>query len=90
MKKAAVPSILVAVVLLAVGVIAEAQQTKKVPLIDFLDSGTPSSSLGRAEALRLAGAWVRGGKQYPNRVSLWRGKTRPCPGSRGRTSWPKS
>jgi hypothetical protein len=30
MKKAAVPSILVAVVLLALGVIAEAQQPKKV------------------------------------------------------------
>ena len=31
MKRAAVPSILVAVVLLAVAVIAEAQQPKKVP-----------------------------------------------------------
>ena len=31
MKRAAVPSILVAVVLLALGVIAEAQQAKKVP-----------------------------------------------------------
>jgi ABC-type uncharacterized transport system substrate-binding protein len=36
MKKAAVPSILVAVVLLALGVIAEAQQPKKVPRIGFL------------------------------------------------------
>ena len=35
MKKAAVPSILVAVVLLAVGVIAEAQQPTKVPRIGF-------------------------------------------------------
>jgi hypothetical protein len=33
MKKAAVPSILVVVVLLAVAVIAEAQQTKKAPRI---------------------------------------------------------
>ena len=33
MKKAAVPSILVAVVLLALAVIAEAQQPKKVPKI---------------------------------------------------------
>jgi hypothetical protein len=33
MKRAAVPSILVAVVLLALGVIAEAQQAKKVPRI---------------------------------------------------------
>ena len=38
MKKAAVPSILVAVVLLAVGVIAEAQQPKKVPRIGYLSS----------------------------------------------------
>ena len=36
MKKAAVPSILVAVVLLAVAVIAEAQQPKKVPRIGYL------------------------------------------------------
>ena len=36
MKKAAVPSILVAVVLLAVAVIAEAQQPNKVPRIGYL------------------------------------------------------
>ena len=36
MKKAAVPSILVAVVLLALGVIAEAQQPKKVSRIAFV------------------------------------------------------
>ena len=35
MKKAAVPSILVAVVLLAVGVIAEAQQPGKIPANRF-------------------------------------------------------
>ena len=39
MKKAAVPSILVAVVLLALGVTAEAQQPKKVPRIGFLSLG---------------------------------------------------
>jgi putative tryptophan/tyrosine transport system substrate-binding protein len=44
MKKAAMPSILVAVVLLAIGVIAEAQQPKKIPRIGFLVSGTPSSN----------------------------------------------
>ena len=38
MKKAAVPSILVAVVLLAVAVIAEAQQPKKVPRMGFIAS----------------------------------------------------
>ena len=39
MKKAAVSSILVAVVLLAVAVIAKAQQPKKVPRIGFLSGG---------------------------------------------------
>ena len=38
MKKAAAQSILVAVVLLALGVIAEAQQTKKVSRIGYLVS----------------------------------------------------
>jgi putative tryptophan/tyrosine transport system substrate-binding protein len=45
MKKAAVPSILIAVVLLALGVIAEAQQAKKVPRIGFL--ALVASSLAR-------------------------------------------
>jgi putative tryptophan/tyrosine transport system substrate-binding protein len=54
MKRAAVPSILVAVVLLAVGVIAEAQQTKKVPRIGYLSSISPSSESARAEGIRLA------------------------------------
>jgi putative ABC transport system substrate-binding protein len=39
MKKAAMPSILVVVVLLALGVIAEAQQPAKVPRIGYLASG---------------------------------------------------
>ena len=43
MKRAAVPSILVAVVLLAVTVIAEAQQPKKVPRIGLLLMGNPTS-----------------------------------------------
>jgi hypothetical protein len=42
MKKAAVPSILVAVALLAVGVIAEASSKKKIPRIGFL-TFTPAS-----------------------------------------------
>ena len=54
MKKAAVPSILIAVVLLAVGVIAEAQQPKKVPRIGYLSSGDPATDSARAEAFRLA------------------------------------
>jgi hypothetical protein len=38
MRKAVVISILLVVVLLAVAIIAEAQQPKKVPLIGFLSS----------------------------------------------------
>ena len=54
MKRAAVPSILVAVVLLAVGVIAEAQQPKKVPRIGYLSAVDPASESTRAEGFRLA------------------------------------
>ena len=54
MKKAAVPSILVVVVLLALGVIAEAQQPKKVPRIGYLSSTDPASESTRSEAIRLA------------------------------------
>jgi putative tryptophan/tyrosine transport system substrate-binding protein len=52
MKKAAVPSILVAVLLLALGVTAEAQQPTKVPRIGFLGSLSASSDPSRAEAFR--------------------------------------
>ena len=54
MKRAAVPSILVAVVLLAVAVIAEAQQPKKVPLIGYLSSFDPATDSTRAEPFRQA------------------------------------
>ena len=54
MKKAAVPSILVAVVLLALGVIAEAQQPKKVPRIGYLSNGDPATESTRSEGIRLA------------------------------------
>ena len=54
MRKAGVLSILVVVVLLAVAVIAEAQQPKKVPRIGYLSSGDPASESARAEAIRLA------------------------------------
>ena len=52
MKKAAVPSILVAVVLLAVAVIAEAQQPKKISRIGVLLMGNPTSESPRSEAIR--------------------------------------
>ena len=55
MKKAAVPSILVAVVLVAVAVIAEAQQPKKVHQIGYLSASDPASESTRSEAIRLAG-----------------------------------
>ena len=54
MKRAAVPSILVAVVLLALGVIAEAQQPKKVPRIGYLSNVESIQLSTRAEAIRLA------------------------------------
>jgi putative tryptophan/tyrosine transport system substrate-binding protein len=53
MKRAAVPSILIAVVLLAVGVIAEAQQPKKVPRIGYLSTNDPALESARSEAIRL-------------------------------------
>jgi len=54
MKRAAVPSILTAVVLLALGVIAEAQQPKKVPRLGYLSGLDPASESTRAEAIRQA------------------------------------
>src|SRR5436190_18832444 len=52
MKKARVFSIVFVVVLLAVAVIAEAQQVKKVPRIGFLLGATPSANTVRIEAFR--------------------------------------
>jgi len=52
MKKAAAPSILVAIVLLALGVIAEAQQPTKVPRIGYLVAASLSATLARTEAFR--------------------------------------
>ena len=54
MKKAAVPSILVAVVLLALASLAEAQQPKKVPRIGYLSAFDPAGDSARFEAIRLA------------------------------------
>ena len=54
MKRAAVPSIVVAVVLLAVTVIAEAQQPKKVPRIGYLSPSDAATESTRSEAIRLA------------------------------------
>jgi putative tryptophan/tyrosine transport system substrate-binding protein len=54
MKKAAVPSILIAMVLLALGITAEAQPPKKVPLIGYLSSFDAATESARSEAIRLA------------------------------------
>jgi putative ABC transport system substrate-binding protein len=54
MKKAAVPSILVAVVLLAIRVIAEAQEPTKVPRIGYLSNTDAATDSTRAEGIRLA------------------------------------
>jgi len=53
MKKAAVP-ILVAVILLTVAVVTEAQQPAKIPRIGYLSSVSPSSESAQSEAIRLA------------------------------------
>jgi putative tryptophan/tyrosine transport system substrate-binding protein len=54
MKKAAVPSILVVVVLLALGVTTEAQQPGKVPRIGYLSSSDSATDSTLSEAIRLA------------------------------------
>src|SRR5262247_2961306 len=54
MKRAAVPSILVAVVMLAVAVMAEAQQPKKVPRIGYLSQNGAAIESARSEAIRRA------------------------------------
>ena len=59
MKKAAVPSILVAVVLLAVAVIARAQQPTKVPRIGFLGTVAKERIDAFRQGLRDLG-WVEG------------------------------
>ena len=71
MKRAAVPSILVAVVLLAVAVIAEAQQPKKVPRIGYLAPQSLSALVARTEAFR-RGLRELGYVEGKNIVIEWR------------------
>jgi ABC-type uncharacterized transport system substrate-binding protein len=54
MKKAAVPSILVAVVMLALGVTAEAQQPKQVSRIGYISALDPARESARFEGIKLA------------------------------------
>jgi putative tryptophan/tyrosine transport system substrate-binding protein len=52
MKKAGVLSILFVVVLLAVAVMAEAQQPNKVPRVGYLAGVSPSTIAARTQAFR--------------------------------------
>ena len=54
MKKVGWASSLVAVILLAVAVIAEAQQTRSITRIGYLSSVNPANESARAEGIRLA------------------------------------
>jgi hypothetical protein len=54
MKKVGWSSILVAAMLLAVAVLAEAQQPKKVPRIGYLSNTDPAGESTRSEAIRVA------------------------------------
>jgi len=54
MKKTPVLSILIALVLLGVAVIADAQQPKKVSRIGYLSNTHPAREFARAEAIRVA------------------------------------
>src|SRR5215471_11233383 len=54
MNKVAVPSFLVAVMLLAGAVLAEAQQPAKIPRIGYLSNADPATDSARAGGLRLA------------------------------------
>jgi putative tryptophan/tyrosine transport system substrate-binding protein len=72
MKKAAVPSILVAAVLLGLGVIAEAQQPTKIPRIGFLGGTSRSiNQASRIEAFR-QGLGELGYIEGKNIVIEWR------------------
>src|SRR5262249_29963069 len=71
MNKAAAPSILIAIVLLALGVIAEAQQPKIVPRIGFLRSLPLSANPYRIDAFR-QGLRELGYVEGKNIVIEWR------------------
>jgi putative tryptophan/tyrosine transport system substrate-binding protein len=71
MKKGLVSSVAVAVVLLAVAVIAEAQQPAKVPRIGYLIGGSRSSISNRTEAFR-QGLRELGYVEGKNIVIEWR------------------
>src|SRR5437867_5106808 len=71
MKKARMPLILITVTLAAVGVIADAQQSTKIPRIGFLGAASPSANAARAEAFR-QGLRELGYVEGKNIVIEWR------------------
>jgi ABC-type uncharacterized transport system substrate-binding protein len=71
MKRTAASSVLVAVMLLAVAVIAAAQQPTKIPRIGFLMSTSPSAGSARIEAFR-QGLRELGYVEGKNIVIEWR------------------
>jgi putative tryptophan/tyrosine transport system substrate-binding protein len=71
MRKASVLSILFVVVLLAVAVIADAQQTRKIPRIGFLNATSPSAVSDRIESFR-QGLRELGYVEGKNIVIEWR------------------
>ena len=87
MKRAAVPSILVVVVLLAVGVTAEAQQPVKVPRIGSYPRPDPALSHAcRGISAGSARAWLRRRKEHRHRVPI-RGGEASIGTPRSRPSW---
>jgi hypothetical protein len=81
MKKPALSSILVATLVLALGVIADAQQTGKVPRIGWLDGGTAAGSAVLVNAFRQELStlgWIEG-KNITTEYRLSRTKAlNPC------------
>src|SRR5882724_10783619 len=71
MRKAGVLSILFVTALLAVAVIADAQQAKKVPRIGFLGAAYPSTNAARIEAFR-QGLRALGYVEGKNIIIEWR------------------
>jgi ABC-type uncharacterized transport system substrate-binding protein len=82
MKKASAPSILVAMMLLAVGVTAQAQQAKKVPRIGYLSITDAATDSPRAEGLRLAlrELGYMKDRTSPSSTDMRRGKNDRLPG----------
>src|SRR5262245_32055115 len=71
MKRAAVRSIAVALMLLAMAIIAQAQQPKKVPQIGYISGASRSSMSARTEAFR-QGLRELGYVEGKNIVIEWR------------------